>query len=326
MVTLVKADIDNLEAVEADFNRNIINDLSVSNVLSNPQKYNYQQTFNFKGFFEFVLSAMRSLCLYPTEYCLIDGVKPKLDTEFYFPIDLNNIMMALDRKLMGDTPITHAELYTWNIRSELKQPMFYILNVYFLEAEIINFANKKNIEIQAIAEIEKTEAIKRKKEVEKAKTASIRIKSKGGYDPNDHNSHIDIDEDNIADTDGLSFQKSLNNETTQARTFLDAAIEHLRVANKSDYYRIFQEILLLLKNKEPDHDSVITPKQFMSHLVELHRDSSLIHAVTDEYVTFNKTIEINGKKTRDTTHKVKIERIKGNFSKFKNKVINPVKN
>ncbi len=178
LVTLVKADIDNLEIVEANFNSNIINSLAVSNVLSNPTKYNHQQTFNFRGFFEFALSDRRSLCLCPTEYCLIDGVKPKLNVEYYFPIDLNNIMMALDRKLMDDTPITHAELYTWGIRSELKQPMFYLLNIYFLESKIIDFAARKNISIQTIAEIEKTKAIRRHKEAKKAATAPKRFRKR----------------------------------------------------------------------------------------------------------------------------------------------------
>ncbi|MEZ5470660.1 MAG: hypothetical protein R3E90_02695 [Marinicella sp.] len=306
LVTLVKSDIDNLEAVEADFNDNIINDLSVSNLLSNPTKFNHQQTFNFKGFFEFVHSDNRSLCLYPTEYCLIDGLKPELNEGFYFPTDLNNIMMALDRKLMGDTPITHAELYTWNIRSEFKKPMFYILSIYFLESEIIDFAAKKSMNIQTLAEIEKAEAM----------TPSKARSGVGGQryysiSPNHHNINSSIAAQPI----------SPKNEKTQTRTFLDSAIDLLEPSNKSPYYKIYQNILLLVKENEPHYDKDIKPKIFMSLLEKYYRKSTKIHAVSDGNVTFNFVTEKNGVRSRDDAKSVRLVRVQGNFSKFRKEVL-----
>ena len=155
LVNVVHSNIENLERTERLLYNSIINDINQPSLICLPNTTDslkkeliFKQTLNFKGFFNFVLSDTRSLCLYPTLSCSIDGNNSNENEDFYFVIDLADICMSLDRKLIQETDINDDFLYIYQLRNNFQNSQAgQILNIYFLESEILDYAERKGITV-----------------------------------------------------------------------------------------------------------------------------------------------------------------------------------
>jgi|GEM_PF-6652630 len=148
LVKVVKAEYSQFLQIENEIFKHISFDAGLPYVLSTVELNSLSSTYNFNGFFQYAYSTERPLCIFPTEYCTIDGNNPDPTNEFYFPLNLMDIMDALDRKNMDETAFTHPSLYAYTLKQNLLNcDAAHVLNLYFLESEVRNYADEKGIEL-----------------------------------------------------------------------------------------------------------------------------------------------------------------------------------